>query len=298
MGVYAFAGGKGGVGKTTTALNVGVALKRNGYDVIVVDADLGMTDLGRLMAVDTEPGIHGVLAGDAAPMEALVDGPEDIRLLPGQADLDALGRADPAKLPTVLDRLTELAEFVLVDTSAGLSHEVLVALGAADGVLLLTTPKNTALGDAARTAELADQVDGTLLGTVVTRAKHDTDLDTVAAETDTAVVSAVAEDAEVTEQGIVTSPEDSRAGPGYQHVADVLETAEFADDPVAAARSLEAPTLPDPIEAPEPASVPDGSATPTSADADADDTDDEEETEGGTVSSVISGLFESDESGF
>jgi len=297
MGVYAVAGGKGGVGKTTTALNVGVALKRNGYDVIVVDADLGMADLGRLMDVDTDPGIHGVLAGDAAPMEALVDGPEDIQLLPGQADLDALQRADPAKLPTVFDRLTDLAEFVLVDTSAGLSHEVLVSLGAADGVLLLTTPKNTALGDAERTAELAEQVDGTLLGTVVTRAKHDSDLDAIAARTGTAVVSTVAEDAEVTEQGIVG--EDTRAGPGYQHVADVLEAAEFADEPVAAARSLDAPTLPDPIEEPEPASTPEKSAQASTADGDTDDeADATDEEEGGTVSGVISGLFETDNSGF
>ncbi|PSP81896.1 hypothetical protein BRC83_10655 [Halobacteriales archaeon QS_1_68_17] len=44
MGVYAFAGGKGGVGKTTTAVNVGVTLSADSHDVVVVDADLEMTE--------------------------------------------------------------------------------------------------------------------------------------------------------------------------------------------------------------------------------------------------------------
>jgi len=241
MGVYAFAGGKGGVGKTITALNVGVELSRNGYDVIVVDADIEMTDLGRLVTVDTTPGIHEVLAGDAAPMAAVVDGPEDVRILGGEADLDALQRADPAKLPQVFDRLSRFAEFVLVDTSAGLSHDVLVALGAADGVLLLTTPKGMSLNDAARTAALVGRVDGTLLGTVVTRARGDTDPGEIAAATGTAVVSAVADDPTMTERAVVDGDDTSDARKGYRHMAAILEAAEFADDPVAAARSVTVP---------------------------------------------------------
>ncbi|MFB6183700.1 MAG: MinD/ParA family protein [Haloarculaceae archaeon] len=246
MGVYAFAGGKGGVGKTTTAVNVGVALSRNGYDVLVVDADLGMTDLARLLEVDAEPGIHGVLAGEAPMSAALVDGPEDVDVLPGATDLDAVERADPAKLPAVLSHLSDHHEFVLVDTSAGLSHEVLVALGAADGVALLTTPKETALGDTARTADLAARVDGTVLGTVVSRATHETDLDAVEQRVGESVVGVVADDPAVTDTGVVAAtPGDlDTAAAGYHWVADLLEAVEFADDVDDAVASFTDPDLP------------------------------------------------------
>jgi septum site-determining protein MinD len=286
MGVYAFAGGKGGVGKTTTALNVGVELGRNGYDVIVVDADVEMADLGRLLDIDTDPGIHDVLAGDAAPMEAVVDGPEAVRLLTGEADLDALGHADPAKLPQVFDHLSRFAEFVLVDTSGGLSHDVLVSLGAADGVLLLTTPKRMSLNDAARTAALIERVDGTLLGTVVTRARANTDPGEVAAETDTAVVSAVADDAAMTERAVVDSDAASDARKGYRHMAAILEAVEFADDPVSAARSVTVPKT----------TADDGEETATGADdakADADEPDEEGDDE--PEEDDVLGLFTTDD---
>ena len=50
--VCTIAGGKGGVGKTTTAINIAAALEENGYDTVVVDADLGMANLGNMLGID------------------------------------------------------------------------------------------------------------------------------------------------------------------------------------------------------------------------------------------------------
>lgn len=75
--VYAVAGGKGGVGKTTSAINLGAALRAAGHDTIVVDADLAMANLGSMVDVRSGPTLHDVLASEAALHEALVWLPED-----------------------------------------------------------------------------------------------------------------------------------------------------------------------------------------------------------------------------
>jgi septum site-determining protein MinD len=274
MGVYAFAGGKGGVGKTTTTLNVGVALARNGYEVAIVDADLAMTDLGPLLGYDVDVGVHDVLAGDASLAEAVVDGPHDVRVVPGKRSLDALQNADPSKLSAVFASLSETVEFVLVDTGAGLSHEVLVSLGAADGALVVTTPKDTAVGDATRTGAVADHVDGTLLGTVVTRARQPSDLDDVADDMGRRVVGAIPEDPRLSSSPLVVTDESRTSGDaiaGYRHLARLLEACDGADDPRSVVESFEAPPTP-PADGPvAPASEP----TPTDEPSDEADSDDD-----------------------
>src|SRR3954465_15428625 len=89
--VYAFANQKGGVGKTTTAVNVAACIAEAGYPTILVDADpqanatvgLGLPKLG-------EPSLYGVLCGDVAPPDALVPTViEGLRVLPAHPDLAA-----------------------------------------------------------------------------------------------------------------------------------------------------------------------------------------------------------------
>jgi len=58
MGVYTIAGGKGGVGKSTTTASLGVALHEAGYDVALVDADLALPNLAEVLGEPNESGIH------------------------------------------------------------------------------------------------------------------------------------------------------------------------------------------------------------------------------------------------
>lgn len=175
--MYTVAGGKGGVGKTTTALNLAVALEADGTDTAVVDADLGLTNLTELAGIDVEPSIHDVLAGAADVEDAATEGPAGVTVVAGDRDLTANRRADPAELRPVTERLQRDHEAVVVDTGAGLSHAALVPFGLADGVVLVTTPDRTAAVDTGKTAELVRQVGGSVLGTVVTRTDPDADPD-------------------------------------------------------------------------------------------------------------------------
>ncbi|WP_299262832.1 MinD/ParA family ATP-binding protein [Halorientalis sp.] len=167
-GVYAIAGGKGGVGKTTTAINLGVVLGQAGYDVVVVDADLAMADVGRRLNVDHGQGLHSVLAGETTVRAAVVDGPGGLALLPGDRDLASFADASPERLPKVYNLLRVAYDVVLVDTAPGLQNESAITYREVDGVALVTTPEPTAVADTEKAGRLAADAGADLLGTVVT----------------------------------------------------------------------------------------------------------------------------------
>ena len=167
-GVYAIAGGKGGVGKTTTAINLGVVLGQAGYEVVVVDGDLAMPDVGRQVHVEYERGLHSVLAEEAAVREAVVDGPGGLAVIPGDRDLASFADADPARLRKVFNLLGIAYDVVLVDTAPGLQNEAVITYQEVDGVVLVTTPESNAVEDMEKTGRLAADVGADLLGAVVT----------------------------------------------------------------------------------------------------------------------------------
>lgn len=168
--VYAVASGKGGVGKTTATVNLGVVLGQAGLDVVVVDADLAMTNLGQRLGIDHQPGIHQVLAGDAPVRDAVVRGPGGLAAVTGDRELESFAAADPAELDRVLELLSVAFEVVLVDTGPGIQRDASVTYRAADGVVLVTTPTAVAVEDANRTASMAADADCPAVGAIVTRA--------------------------------------------------------------------------------------------------------------------------------
>jgi len=226
---YAVASGKGGVGKTTTVVNTAHELTAQGYDVVVVDADLAMANLGRMVGVDHEPTLHDVLGEDAA-LSAAVDTGGEVAVLPGADDIDSLRRADPAGLRTVLKRLQTAFDVVIVDTGAGVDHETMVACGLADDVVLVTTPDETAVTDTAKSREMVETVDGDVLGVVVTRgdavavtsAVRTLGVDLVGAVPDAPAV--------VGDEPVVETAPDSAVAAAYGDIAETLASAAGSPD--------------------------------------------------------------------
>lgn len=198
-GIYAIAGGKGGVGKTTAVANIATALSASGYDVVAVDVDLGMANLGGVLDINSEmdASIHDVLAGEAGVLEATYSTHLGFSVVPGSQSLDQYAEADPSQLEFPVSQLTNVFDIVLLDTASGLSREVMVPLGFADSVALVTTPDVVSIRDAAKTGELAGRVGGTVSGVIVNRALENQETESLLAELGDEVLATVPDDEEI-----------------------------------------------------------------------------------------------------
>ncbi|WP_336036052.1 MinD/ParA family protein [Halobacterium yunchengense] len=168
--VFAVASGKGGVGKTTTAVNLAAATAEADRSVVLVDYDLGMANVGAVLDIEAaDATLHDVLAGDADPLDAVAAAPGGFDAMVGGTDIEDFGRADPSKLRDVVDVLRGEYDVTIVDTGGGLSHDTTVPLGLADDVLLVSTPQVAAVENTAKTRDLAARVGGDVTGVILTR---------------------------------------------------------------------------------------------------------------------------------
>lgn len=164
--MLAVTGGKGGVGKSTVALNLAAAL-----DAVLVDGDLAMADLPEGVG----PDLHDVLSGRAAPFEA-VQRLGDVLVLPCGRSLAGARASDVRALAGVLSALEESHGDVVVDCAAGLKADVGVPLAAADACVLVTLPSVPAVADGVRARELAVRFDAGIAGVALNRADDSVEL--------------------------------------------------------------------------------------------------------------------------
>lgn len=144
-------GGKGGVGKSTLAANLGVELAASGHRVLLVDLDLGLADLELLLGVAGEHTIEDALAGSCELADCVVRGPGGVALLPAGSGSVAMGRPDAERRAWLLAGVARLArdyELVIGDSAAGIGHDVLAFAAAATRVLVVATPDPASLADA------------------------------------------------------------------------------------------------------------------------------------------------------
>jgi len=149
--VIAVTSGKGGVGKTTIAINMAISLAAHGQRVVIIDADLGTANVDILLGITAKFNISHLLSGDKNLLDIAVQGPGNITIIPGGSGLQNLTQLKESQFTRLINSLNQLdglADIILLDTGAGISKDVSNFLLCADEIIVVTTPDPHAITDA------------------------------------------------------------------------------------------------------------------------------------------------------
>jgi flagellar biosynthesis protein FlhG len=149
--VIAVTGGKGGVGKTSVAVNLAVALADQGKRVLLFDGDLGLANVDVLLGLTPRHTLEHVLDGRCTLEEAVIDTPLGFKVLPaasGVARLAGLSTAEHLGLVQAFSHLTSGLDVLIVDTAAGIADGVRQFCQAAQQVLVVLRDEPASLTDA------------------------------------------------------------------------------------------------------------------------------------------------------
>lgn len=225
MKVIGLLSGKGGVGKTSSAINLAAALNHFGKQVILCDANLTTPNVGLYLGTPApQVTLHHALKGKKTLHDALQRHPSGFHFVVGSLALDDMKdlRLQRFKQLRELD-----ADYVILDGAPGLGKEVLTIMENADELIVVTNPELPAITDALKTVKLAEELGKKILGILVTRVKND-DLDislrNIEALIEYPIIGVIPEDSTIREaqavkDAIIHTHQNAPAAEGYLKLA-------------------------------------------------------------------------------
>ena len=149
--VIAVASGKGGVGKSNFTTNLAIQMRKMGKRVVIIDADFGLANVEILMGISPKHNVLDVLEGRIDMEAALTPGPAGCLVLSGGAGMSNMPDMTDSQIMRLTNgflQLDSMADFIIIDTRAGLSNVVINFIKAASDTVVVTTPDPTAIADA------------------------------------------------------------------------------------------------------------------------------------------------------
>ncbi len=148
--VITITSGKGGVGKSNTAVNLAVQLSKCGKKVLIFDADIGLANVEVMFGTSPKYTLSDVIYQGKKVQDVITEGPMNIGFISGGSGLVEMNNLSKEQIRSIVDKLYELdtlADFILVDTGAGISDNVMEFVIASPEVLLIITPEPSSLTD-------------------------------------------------------------------------------------------------------------------------------------------------------
>jgi len=142
--------GKGGVGKSNTAINLAIQFRKMGQRVIILDADFGLANIEIMFGAVPKHNLCDLIYQNKNIKEIITWGPGDVGFISGGSGIAGLSNLSREYLVYIIQNLAELdaiADVVIVDTGAGISDAVLEFLVASGEIILVTTPEPTSITD-------------------------------------------------------------------------------------------------------------------------------------------------------
>ncbi|HOX19102.1 MAG TPA: AAA family ATPase, partial [Spirochaetales bacterium] len=148
--IITVASGKGGVGKTNLSVNLALAYAQQGKRVIVMDADLGLANVNIMLNMIPRFNLYHVIRKQKTMREIILDTEYGIQIVAGASGFSKIANLSDEERQNFVSELYTLssADIIIIDTSAGVSANVLDFIAAADDAIIVTTPEPTAITDA------------------------------------------------------------------------------------------------------------------------------------------------------
>lgn len=226
--VISIISGKGGVGKTTTAINLGAALNLLNQEVIIVDANLNTPNIGIHLGAPIVPiTLNHILKGKVDVNEAIYEHTSGMKIIVSSLSVKELSKFNTKRLPEIAQKLKKISDFVIFDSAAGFGEEALDTMNAADEIIVVTNPEMPAVTDALKAVKVAKEMGKDVKGVIITRhrnARYELPISSIKSMLEVPIIGVIPEDRSVKEavvkrDAVVHTHPRSRASKRYNEIA-------------------------------------------------------------------------------
>lgn len=142
--------GKGGVGKSNTAINLAIQFRKMGQRVIILDADFGLANIEIMFGAVPKHNLYDLIYQGKNIKDIITWGPMEVGFISGGSGIAGMANLSRDYLTYIIQNLAQLdaiTDIIIIDTGAGISDAVLEFLVASGEILLVTTPEPTSITD-------------------------------------------------------------------------------------------------------------------------------------------------------